>query len=896
MNPKQIQEGHLDVCERLGDHPVFAESWLSAAGDVRWKSGHMVEFQHLVESRARKMLRNRKSGLRPAEEYGVPLVGPEKLSSAGVPELVHTKADGMFAFMKALERLPLQQLARSVPHGLRQSKLFEALISHQIPMPRAIWLVKIIYLNRTKSAAERSSVWTKDLCQYIGELLRKGFVPKPTKHGNGESTATQQLSHENKWDYVLALVRWCVSARILDQELFLNNVIELMERAKELFGAEHVASVTGELLLILVPFVPYAIGLHRLTGRLAAACINILRQISAHPTTTLPGRTAPIIRLDESAIIVVFDILRELLDECPDAFLVLKIELPTPMQMWEVRQSYPSLSDEHFSRLDSCMNIVRERIGLLKLAAAPTAISERRLDVILLLDRILAKGNYYFEDLHKYVERSPVLKAASTDQRNGLQGLISTICTWSMPPGSDSVQLGPRRIVAAKLLQKLGHSISENGGDKKPENKILLQTEIYALLEFTFTHCPTDVFADLNRGKFVEWSELINTMIESGVITLEGLTSHLIITGSVEAKKPKTLSAFYGALLLRLRPKEHACQGNSTLKMLRGTCNALIESARNSLGCHIGSKRKADADMDMLLPTEDALNDQVSQIVEKVLSDGVLSDMNALNLNPFNIWNFASEYSRRAVKSASTKKLINSIAVMQMTKYDAPLVEFLEGLLNAENDICREAILSHLSNYRHAVSPHIEERLDERAIIRMDWGDVISGVVSPYEDRIPGVTAASGSVESVLAFCKKHALSLLERADAPSIGVIAVSTMVIELIAAGIVMLQHALTALISDASCSSNLWIVALLSNDSRLHSALPFATSKALHALQSSISPRSIICALVYSAAGLIERTCSHEAGWLSSSETLKVRIRLMRVEFCPFLSCCVQRYLTF
>lgn len=80
MNPKQIQEGHLDVCERLGDHPVFAESWLSAAGDARWKSGHMVEFQHLVESRARRMLRNRKSGLRPAEEYGVPLVGPEKLS------------------------------------------------------------------------------------------------------------------------------------------------------------------------------------------------------------------------------------------------------------------------------------------------------------------------------------------------------------------------------------------------------------------------------------------------------------------------------------------------------------------------------------------------------------------------------------------------------------------------------------------------------------------------------------------------------------------------------------------------------------------------------------------------------------------------------------------------
>ena len=880
MNPKQIQEGHLDVCERLGDHPVFAESWLSAAGDVRWKSGHMVEFQHLVESRARRMLRNRKSGLRPAEEYGVPLVGPEKLSSAGVPELVHTKADGMFAFMKALERLPLQQLARSVPHGLRQSKLFEALISHQIPMPRALWLVKIIYLNRTKSAAERSSVWTEDLCQYIGKLLRKGFVTKPTKHGNGESTATQELSHETKWDYVLALVRWCVSARILDQELFLNNVIELMERAKELFGAEHATSVTGELLLILVPFVPYAVGLHRLTGRLAAACINILRQINANSTTTFPGRTTPIIRLDESAMTVVLDILRQLLNECPDAFLVLKIELPTPIQMLEVRQSYPSLSDEYFSRLNSCMDIVRERIGLLKLTAAPTAISERRLDVILLLDRVLAGGD--FKDVDKYVETSSVLKTASTDQRNGLKSVIGTICTWSMPPGSDSVQLGPRRIVAAKLLQKLGHSLSEKGGNEKPGKKNLLQTEIYAWVEFTFTQCPTDVFADLNRGRFVEWSELINTMIESGVITLEGLTSHLIITGSVEAKQPKTLSAFYGALLLRLRPAEHACQGNSTMKKLRGTCNALIESARNSLGYHIGSKRKVDADKDMLFPTEDALNDQVSQLVGKVLNDGELLDVNALNLNPFNIWNFALEYSRRAVKRASTKTLINSIAVMQMTRYDALLVEFLEGVLNAENDICRETILSYLSNYRHAVSPHIEKHLDTRASISIYSGDVIAGVVSPYEDRIPGVTAASGSVESVLAFCKKHALSLLESADAPSTGVIAVFTLVVELIAAGIVMLQQALTALISDASYSSNFWIVALLSNESRLHSALPFATSKTLHASQSSISPRSIICALVYSAAELVQRTGSHEVGWLSSSETLKVRIRLMRVEF--------------
>ena len=95
--------------------------------------------------------------------------------------------------MKSLERQPLTQLAKTVPHGLRQSKLFEALIQHSIPMPRAMWLIKIIYLNRIKSPTERMAVWTKDLCQYVGELLREGFTtqPAPNVMSSGRSGGTQ---------------------------------------------------------------------------------------------------------------------------------------------------------------------------------------------------------------------------------------------------------------------------------------------------------------------------------------------------------------------------------------------------------------------------------------------------------------------------------------------------------------------------------------------------------------------------------------------------------------------------------------------------------------------------------------------------------------------------------
>lgn len=118
MDPKQIADGYMDVCRRLGNHAEQAETTLSTVGDERWESGHMNEFRERVELRARAMLRNRPTGSRPRDEYHTPLVGGDKLSTSVVPELVHTKGDGIQVFMEALRSQPLHELERSVPHGL----------------------------------------------------------------------------------------------------------------------------------------------------------------------------------------------------------------------------------------------------------------------------------------------------------------------------------------------------------------------------------------------------------------------------------------------------------------------------------------------------------------------------------------------------------------------------------------------------------------------------------------------------------------------------------------------------------------------------------------------------------------------------------------------------------
>ena len=40
--------------------------------------------------------------------------------------------------------IPLQKLARNVPHGYKGEKLLEMLASRNVPLPRAVWYIKAV--------------------------------------------------------------------------------------------------------------------------------------------------------------------------------------------------------------------------------------------------------------------------------------------------------------------------------------------------------------------------------------------------------------------------------------------------------------------------------------------------------------------------------------------------------------------------------------------------------------------------------------------------------------------------------------------------------------------------------------------------------------------------------
>lgn len=799
MESKHIANGFMDVCGRLGTHPELAETSLSAAGDARWKSGHMIDFHNLVDMRARTLLRNRKSGARPPEEYGVPLIGADKLSVSGAPELVHTKGDGLHAFMKSLERQPLTQLAKTVPHGLRQSKLFEALIQHSIPMPRALWLIKIIYLNRTKSPTERMTVWTKDLCQYVGELLREGFTTQPapnvTSSGRSSGVASERGIRE-KWNYIVALVKWSDSANVLDQELLLTTIIEYVEKSRESFGMHRVATVVSKLLPILTLFVSFATRMHSLTGRLANVCTSILRHDDILAASGMDLGLKGGATLDDHSVAVVFDILRGLLVSSPDAFLVQKIELPT---MDELRDRYPRMQIPR-SFADS-VEYVRGRVESLRSMAAPAEISQRRLDVILLLDRSLAGGDPV--EAERYVATCQALRSSSSDQGNALRALVHIVCEWATMVASGGAPSTRRQNVASALLKNFQQALKKQNDNKgsSTTNQVVGQstsTDVveeaaYSWIQKVHDNDPDDY----DDGAFIERSELVLALFRHGVSSLDGLTSRLIVDGTMEDVKRQNLIIFYTALLFRIR---HCSEKErSAMRNQRATIAALIQNARATLHIVRGRKRKLDG-MDESFPIdENALNEQVSALITQTLkSDMDLTSVKSA-LTALNRWHFASQYVRAALETADCSNIIFSIGVLRTAGFVEPIIEFLEALL--QKDINRGVVLSHLLSFRDVASKDIAKPLQDRLTSFDADSDSVLRLIEAQGNALSGAIPYAGNMRKLVEFCHKTASSLQEFASTgdakPSGTAISLATLLSQLVTHGHVPLEQALRLLV---------------------------------------------------------------------------------------------------
>lgn len=95
------------------------------------------------------------------------------------------------AWLKKLanSQIPLQELSRAIPHGLRNKVLLEQCLNHQVPIPRAIWLIKCISTNEQRQLKRKTTnvstmtlnankwivEWTEQITSFFESIIEGCF-------------------------------------------------------------------------------------------------------------------------------------------------------------------------------------------------------------------------------------------------------------------------------------------------------------------------------------------------------------------------------------------------------------------------------------------------------------------------------------------------------------------------------------------------------------------------------------------------------------------------------------------------------------------------------------------------------------------------------------------------
>ncbi|KAF6010290.1 hypothetical protein HII12_002997 [Brettanomyces bruxellensis] len=126
--------------------------------------------------------------------------------------------------------IPLKKLSKAVPHGLRNKMLLLQCLKHNIPISRAIWLIKCISSNEQRQLKRRASnsgsvsllvgqwtvEWTEQVCMFLEHIYKSC--------SDGQNKEKWKLS----MDYGTKLVNELYFQNLLNREVFLSWVVQFL--------------------------------------------------------------------------------------------------------------------------------------------------------------------------------------------------------------------------------------------------------------------------------------------------------------------------------------------------------------------------------------------------------------------------------------------------------------------------------------------------------------------------------------------------------------------------------------------------------------------------------------------------------------------------------------------
>eukprot|EP00741_Cyanophora_paradoxa_P016080 tig00000042_g15522.t2 len=230
---------------------------------------------------------------------------------------------------------PLRELASTVPHGFKGQTLLDMLVENQVPILRATWYVKVIYLNqyhpsRANSAEQRSTQWTQTLVKYLEALIPASLrasapalpaasaaaaAPASQKQRPAPATAAAAAAAAGepssiaidrasflKWAYGTRLLLWHSAKGLLDPKVLYPWYLSLLSAAAACASPadeEHLGHYAFPLLPHLLPdlcrsHAPFRSLLEWLLPRARRLVAAPARGAAPAPS---PARVASVVRL-----------------------------------------------------------------------------------------------------------------------------------------------------------------------------------------------------------------------------------------------------------------------------------------------------------------------------------------------------------------------------------------------------------------------------------------------------------------------------------------------------------------------------------------------------------------------------------------------------------------------
>jgi len=436
-----------------------------------------------------------KGGSREDEAYGR-CMKESDLKSWQAPGLVHASAEDIHTFFTDLAGdTSLLNLQQRVPHGVRKQKLFETLYAYRVATHRAMWVVKVIYLSQCKSdiaLCKRS--WTEDLLAHLFDVL--------FHHQHMES----EECCETESKYVIGLAHYSIEENLVTKSKFLSDFLRFTHEQRVAKRSDSESS-TCDFIRAISPMmrslVVQASESHAVSVDLVEKISWCLQQILKSGKAT--DRHVVMSLSDTAASVVAANI---------DAFVAAPRGNGLDV-IWNLRHDFTTQNLQLSRRLCEMMDIVDERVRLLKRATHPECIAIHVFTLVELLHELLDKYNEDDEEKISTLVKKYI--ADQEDDESVWKMFVVTCCDWSMDTSGGSVE--SRLAVVRNVLNVLNssHSVS-----------------VYALNWIkSKSKCRANPCIDI-------LSQLLVELLWSNVITLSQLENFVIAEGIVEHQSCST--------------------------------------------------------------------------------------------------------------------------------------------------------------------------------------------------------------------------------------------------------------------------------------------------------------------------------------------------------------------